>query len=239
MVKAAVICMVAMVATPIFAMELNIPFMNSRPFNLEAALYVGGIVTFACVVVITAAIATPFIAITGGAYVATAIAVAGVSLVAGVIGGLAAGLYQGGVDGIKIRENTGKMSKISNQLDITFIPKDDFPNQAKFFECFVIKYEEKNLNTKNLTVEKVEKKIIGTGEHDFYPTLELEINRWLAEKVLGDSENIKRRINVYMVPSPGDSVFKRIKDISQNRGKDRIEIVSIESKWVNAVEKIP
>ena len=78
-------------STLVFAASLT---DSLPPFDWTAAVVVGAIVVVAAAIILTGGIATPFIAVQMGAsYGGTALAVAGISLLTGLIAGGAAGFY--------------------------------------------------------------------------------------------------------------------------------------------------
>lgn len=209
-------------------------------FEPWTALTVGCVVAVTCLVIIGVAIALPGIAIVGGAsLLGTGCAVGGISLAVGIIGGVTAGLYKGHVDDIIIGINNQEVKKICNQLHIKFEPKKDQPEQAKPFECTIVTYMEENVAPKKLKFNVNNKHLEGKDADDFYPFIKHEISGWLAEKLSGDADKIKRRVIVYMAPFPGDSVFSRIADIVKEVGAERIEIESVLGPWKNATEDKP
>jgi hypothetical protein len=209
------------------------------PFDIQAAIWVGGAAIVVSAVVIGLAIAIPAIAIGGTLSFATAVSVAGVSLVVGVVCAGVAGLISGHIGDVKLKDREDKIKKISNQLHIKFEPIKGIPNNAKPFECTIITYIEEGIGSKSLSITQKKLEIKETDAADFYSLIERQINFWQAEKVLGDSDNLKRRIIVYMDPFPGDSVFSRIAEIAKKVGTEKFEIEQIFGPWKSAAADLP
>lgn len=81
------------------------------PFDIQAALLVGGAAIVVCAVGIGLAIAIPAIAITGTLSFATAVSIAGVSLLVGVVCAGVAGFVSGHIGDIKYKEQIDKIKK--------------------------------------------------------------------------------------------------------------------------------
>lgn len=211
------------------------------PFDIQAALLVGGAAIVVCAVVIGLAIAIPAIAITGTLSFATAVSIAGVSLLVGVVCAGVAGFVSGHIGDIKYKEQIGKIKKISNQLHIKFEPIKENPSNAKSFECTIITYTETGISSKSLgvTQKKLEIKTNDNDAAEFYSLIERQIILWQAEKVLGDSDKLKRRVIVFMDPFPGESVFNRIAEIVKKVGTEKIEIQQIFGTWKSAAADLP
>jgi len=209
-------------------------------FDIQAALWVGGVVLVAAAVVLVGAIVIPSIALAaGGTFVATTFAVAGYCVVVGVIAGVAAGFISGHIGDIKIEVRTKTIKLLSSQLHIKFEQIKERPSNAKPFECTIITYIPVGLNTQNLGITEKKTELKGEDAANFYSLIERQINFWQAEKVLGDSSNLKRRIIVYMDPFPGDSVFSRIAEIANKVGGEKVEIQQIFGTWKSAAPDLP
>lgn len=225
---------IAVVSIWIFALAL----WPLPSFDTNAAIWVGVTAVVVTAAVIVTAIAIPAIAIGGTLSLATAASVACVSLVVGVILAGVAGFVKGRIGDIKIQEEINKIKNISNQLHIKFEPIKENPSNAKPFECTIITYAETGIGSKSLGITQKKLEITANDATDFYSLIERQIIFWKAEKVLGDSDNLKRRVIVFMDPFPGESVFNRIAEIIKKIGYDKIEVQQIFGPWKSATSDL-
>jgi len=203
-------------------------------FDWQAALLVGAVVAAATAVVIVVAIATPFIAIEAGATIlATGLAIGGIALVTGIIGGIAAGFYKGHQSDIKYREQLERIARVSNQLDIYFSPSGD-PERAAPFQCTVVVYEETNLSRENLTVTTNKGEISEADSEEFYDAVNRQMEKWFTKEVLADKNGKARKVKVYMVPYPGEGIYERLKEMAEKNGIRPCVVSRIEARWTPA-----
>lgn len=201
----------------------------------QAALIVGAIVAVAVAALIFVAIATPFVAIQGGATViGTCLAVGAIALVAGAIAGIAAGLYWGREGDIKRQEQIESIKRISNQLDIFFEPSAD-PERAADFECTIVAYEEGDLSSQGPTVTTKKEKISAVNSEQFYGLLDERVKRWAARQVSGDEDGQPRRVKIYMHPYPGEGTYERLKQLVEQNPARPCVVIKVEGPWVSAV----
>jgi len=198
--------------------QFFIAFIKMPPFDWQAALFVGSILTLAAGAILVLAIATPFIAIqAGGTLLEAACAIGLISVATGLVGGLAAGFYWGNVGEIKRREQLEKVVIFSSQLDIYFDPSPNDPKQAAKFRCNLVSYEPTDLATSPTVTEK-RTSISATNADEFYQQVGREFKKWFAKSLAEDKGNTQRRVTVYMVPFPGDGVYERLKQLAGQSG---------------------
>lgn len=211
-------------------------WMGLPSFDVQAALIVGAIVAVATVVVIAVAIATPFIAIEGGAtIVGTCLAIGAIALVTGVVGGTAAGFYRGRQGDVKREEQIERIKRVSNQLDIHFEPSPTDPKRAADFQCTLVVYEETDLASYQPTVTTHKLRIEAANAAEFYRQVEREMRQWFSKKVGADADGQPRRVVVYMVPYPGEGVYDRIKELAEKNRVRRCVVKKVEGTWVSAL----
>lgn len=188
-------------------------------FDGQAAAIVGLVVAGAIVIVLVVAIATPFIAIAGGAtIVGTALAIGGIAVVTGAIAGTASGLYWGHQGDLKIARNKERVMQLSNHLDIRFEPSVDGKAMAAPFCCTLVTYDEAQ-GSKAVPVVKVNERFVVTNSSDeFYHAVDVELRRWFGKRVLGDERGLRRVVTVYMQPYPGEGVWDRLQSMAQEHG---------------------
>jgi hypothetical protein len=221
-----------MIATSsgLFAMSWPSP----PSFDWQAALIVGAIVAVTAAVVIAVAIATPFVAISGGAILGTCLAVGTIALVTGVIGGAAGGIYWGQQGDIKRQEQIESVKRVSNQLDIHFEPSTN-PNRAVDFQCMIVVYEETDLASRQPTVTTRKMKIDAVNSDEFYGQVDQQIKRWFTKQVAGDRDGQQRRVMVYMRPYPGEGIYERLKQLAEKNEVRRCVVNKVEGAWVSAL----
>ncbi|MCS6896441.1 MAG: hypothetical protein NZM29_00580 [Nitrospira sp.] len=204
-------------------------------FDWQAALIVGAIVAVGTVLVISVAIATPFIAIQAGATIlGTCVAVSGIALTIGVIAGLAAGFYWGRQGDIKRQEQIESIKRVSNQLDIHFEPSAD-PKRAADFQCTLVLYEETDLAARHPTVTMKTVKIIAANSEDFYGQVDQQMKTWFTKQVAGDIDGQPRRVIVYMNPYPGEGIYERIRQMAEKNEVRKCLVNKVEGAWVSAL----
>lgn len=210
-------------------------WMHIPSFDWNAALLVGAIVAVATVVVIAVAIATPVVAVQGGAtLLGTCLAIGGIALVTGICGGCAAGFYRGHQGDIKREEQLDNIKRVSNQLDIHFEPSAD-PKRAKDFVCFLVSYEETDLRSGVPTVTTKKVKIIASDSNGFYSQVQSQMKRWFNIKVSGDLDGQKRRVKIYMNPFPGEGIYERLMLLATMNEVRSCIVERSESAWVSAL----
>jgi|GEM_PF-1214650 len=212
-------------------------WLNLPSFDWKAAVIVGAIVTVAAVVILAAAIATPFVAIQAGAtLLGTAISVGTIALITGIIGGIAAGLYWGHQKDREQKEIIETIKRTSNRLDIYFEPSSDDPKQAAEFRCTLVIYEETMESSRpTATTKKV--KINAASNTEFFEQLDREMKRWFARQVEGDKDRQPRRVMIYMKPYPGEGIYERLKQLAEMNGIRKCIVNKIEGNWVSALRE--
>lgn len=202
-------------------------------FDWQAALFVGAIVAVATVVVIGVAIATPAVAIAGGAtYLGTAAAIGGIALVTGLIGGTAAGFHWGRQGDIKRHEQIESIKRVSNQLDIHFVPSTD-PKRAADFQCTLVVYEETDLASQQPTVTTKRLKVSAVNSDEFYGQVDQQMKKWFAKLVGGDADGQPRRLMVYMSPYPGEGIYERLKQMAEKNEVRKCIVNKVEGAWAS------
>lgn len=206
-------------------------------FDLQAAVIVGAIVAVAAVVVIAVAIATPFIAIAGGAtLLGTALAVGTIAIATGLIGGSAAGFYWGQQGDIKRQEKVETIKRVSNQLDLYFEPSAD-PTRAADFQCTLVIYEETDLASQEPTVTTKQVRVTAANSDEFYAQVETIMQKWFSKQVGGDSDGQPRRVKIYMTPNPGEGIYERLKQVSEKNEIRRTVVSKVEDTWHSALSQ--
>jgi len=183
-------------------------------FDYSAALWVGGITFVVVFLVIAAAVLLPFIAMTvagaGGWW-----AIGGIAFLGAVAAGCTAAYYKG-----KLLDKPGEIviildtiAKLSNQMQIHFEPSDGNSKQAADFKCVLVVYEEEGLKSKSPKCNQKKIKIEGATAQDFFQQVRQEMEIWLTQPVIADSEGRPRWIKIYMEPFPGEGTFQKLKDM--------------------------
>lgn len=202
------------------------------PFDIQAALFVGAIVTVVVAVVIIAAIATPFVAIQAGAtMIGTATAVAVVALVTGVIGGTAAGVFWGNQGNIEHSKHLERIAAQSNHLHITFNPSKSDPRRAADFECNIIVFRELELNSRPPRIKEETLQIQSESASEFYSLVGQQLEQWFATSVLADDTSTPRCITVYMMPTPGEGVYDRLRSLALEKGTREVAVQRVDGTW--------
>lgn len=203
-------------------------------FDPQAAILVGAIVAVAAVVVIAGAIAMPYIAIAHGAtLLGTALAVGAIAIAMGLIGGAAAGIYWGKQGDIKRQEQVESIKRVSNQLDVYFEPSAD-PMRAADFQCTLVIYEETDIASQQPTVTTKQVPVSATNSDEFYAQVETTMQKWFSKQVGGDSDGQPRRVTIYMTPNPGEGVYERLKQVSENQIRKAV-VSKVEDGWHSAL----
>jgi hypothetical protein len=179
-------------------------------FDWQAALVVAAVTVVGLVV----AIATPGIAIVGGGYLATAIAVVGIAAVTGA----ASGLYWGHQGDLKRKEITTQVMQLGNHLDIYFEPSTDDAAKAAEFRCTIVSNDEAVDRSGMPFVRENKRQFAANTGNEFYHAIDGELRRWFAKRVLGDEQNLPRIVTVYMRPHPGEGVWNRLQTMVQEYG---------------------
>lgn len=217
------------------SMLLAAGWLSLPSFDWQAALFVGAVVAVGTVVVIAVAIATPFVAIQAGAAIlGTCLAVGGIALATGVVGGTAAGFYWGRQGDIKRGQQIEEIARVSNQLDIYFKPSSD-PERAADFQCTVVVYEETDLDSRQpgVTTRKVE--ISAATSEEFYDAVKRQMEKWFTKQVVGDRKDLPRQVKVYMVPYPGEGIYERLKEMAERIGIRECVVNRSERRWTSAL----
>ncbi len=205
-----------LVEPPVF---VNVLALVLPSFDGQAAATVGFIVAAVTVLVLVAAIATPFIALAGGAsIVGTALAIGGIALVTGAVAGTASGFYWGQQGDLAIARNKERVIQLSNHLDICFDPAPDDKESASPFRCTLLTYEEAEGSAAVPVIEETKHVVAANDSHEFYSTIDTELRRWFGKPVLGDDRGLQRVVTVYMKPFPGDAVWDRLQAMVQEQG---------------------
>ena len=209
--------------------------MSWISFDWEAAVWVGAIVAVTAVVVIAVAVATPFVAIQAGAtLLGTCLTVGTIALGVGTIGGIAAGLYQGGLIDAERLVQIKNIQRISNQLDIHFEQTDD-PLRAAEFRCTLVIYDETDLASPIPVVTTKRQQISAANSVEFYDQVDRSLNMWTNKPVSGDKTDQPRRVIVYMKPFPGEVVYERLIKIAEKSPSPRCVVTRVEGTWVSAI----
>jgi hypothetical protein len=187
-------------------------------FDWQAAATVGGIVAISTVIALVVAIATPGIAIVGGGYLATAVAVVGIAAVTGTVAGGASGLYWGHQGDLKRQEITTQVMQLGNHLDIYFEPSPDDVAKAAEFRCTIVSNDEAVDGSGVPFVKENSRQVAANNGNEFYQAIDGELRRWFAKRVLGDEQNLPRIVTVYMRPHPGEGVWDRLQTMVQEHG---------------------
>jgi hypothetical protein len=205
-------------------------------FDWNAALIVGAIVAIGAVVVIAVAIATPVIAIQGGAtLIGTTLAVAGIGLVTGTVAGGAAGFYWGREGDLKRAEILEQVMKVSNQLDIYFEPLSGDPQMARNLSCTIVTYEEQGLDTKAPGVNVKKQQIKALNADDFFTEAEAKVQDWIARhKGAGRDGGPRLRVQFFMKPYPGETFYERLQPFCAQRG---CVISRTDGTWTSALDR--
>lgn len=204
-------------------------------FDWNAALVVGAIVAVGAVLVIAIAIATPVVAIQGGAtLLGTAFTVTCIGVVTGTIAAGAAGFYWGRAGDLKRAEVLEQVMKVSNQYDIYFEPKPGDPLEAKSLSCVLVKYVEQGLDTKTPGVLADKLSVKKDDADEFYKDVEARIQSWLNERKKADGDKRPRRIQFFMQPYPGETFYERIKAFCEKQG---CVVTRTNGGWVSALDR--
>jgi hypothetical protein len=204
-------------------------------FDWNAALIVGAIVAIGAVVVIAVAIATPVVAIQGGAtLLGTAITVAGIGILTGSLAGGAAGFYWGRAGDLKRAEVVEQIMKVSNQLDIYFEPLSGNPNIAQDQVCTIVTYEEKGLDTKAPDVQIHKDVIRNPNIDDFFADVEGKIQGWVKQHKASRGDQERLRVQIFMKPFPGDGVYDKLANFCTKQG---CVVSKFPGTWVSALDR--
>lgn len=219
----------------LFCANSSLLFAFSWPslpsFDWQAALIVGAVVAVAAIAVIGLAIATPLVAVQAGAtLLGTCLAVSGIAAATGIIGGVAAGVYWGHQGDIEIERQKDRIRRISNHLDMYFEPADD-PTRAADFQCNLVIYEEKGMNTRGPGVTERTLQIRAADSEEFYWQVDKELRRWFAKQVLGDTDELPRSVRVYMSPYPGEGIYERLEQLTKENANGKCQVHKIEGEW--------
>jgi hypothetical protein len=207
-------------------------------FDGQAALFVGAIVVLAVAVVIAVAVATPFIALQAGAtFLGTALAITGIALVSGLIGGTAAGVYWGRQADLKREEQIQSIMRVSNQLDIYFEPSAGDARRAADFECTLVVYEETDLASRQPSVTTRRFRVTATSSEEFYGQVDDQMKRWFGKRVEGDKDGHPRRVMIFMRPYPGEGIYERLKQIAEQNGSGGCVVHRTEGGWVSSLPR--
>lgn len=209
---------------------------NLPTFDWQAALFVGAIVVVAVVAVTVIAIATPFVAIQAGAtLIGTAVTIGAIALTTGVIGGVAAGFYEGGQADTDYKRRIVQIAGQSNQMQIRFLPSASDAASATDFQCEVVTYNEADLTSRPPRVEQEEFRITAASGSEFFSILKNKIEIWFAQNVLADQDGEPRRVTIFMEPYPGDGVYERIVELISQCDNRTSEVQRVNGPWRSAI----
>jgi hypothetical protein len=204
-------------------------------FDVGAALIVGAIVAVATVVVIGLAIATPFVAIAGGAtLLGTAIAVGVIAIATGIVGGAAAGLYWGRQGDIKRQEEIERINRAAGQLDIYFEPSMDDRTRAASFQCTLVIYKETDPTASGPAAVTRNIKVVEADSASFYRQVDEQVKSWLSKELQSDSDSRPRQVKIFMDPNPGEGVYERLRDIAEGSEARKVVVNKVEGAWNSA-----
>ena len=187
-------------------------------FDGQAALTVGAIVVVATVVVLVAAIATPFVAMSGGSVLATAGAIGGIAAITGAIAGAASGFYWGHEGDLKRAGRATEVARLSNRLDICFVPAELDEDRVVEFCCRIITRDEVVDPSGLPAVEENVRNVEAASSDEFYRIIDRELGRWFGKRVSGDDSNLRRIVTVYMQPNPGEGAWDRLETMVREYG---------------------
>jgi len=209
---------------------------NLPTFDWQAALFVGAIVVVAVVVVTVIAIATPYVAIQAGAtLIGTAATIGAIALITGVIGGVAAGLYEGGQADTEYKKSLVQIAGQSNQLQIRFLPSASDASSAADFQCEIVTYNEADLSSRPPKVEQEEFQITAASGSECFSILQDKLKIWFAGNVLADQDSEPRKVTIFMQPYPGDGVYERIVELVDQCEARTSEVQRVNGPWRSAV----
>jgi len=184
-------------------------------FDPDAALWVGGITFVVVCLVILAAALIPFIAMTVAGTLAGGVAIVGIAFLGAVAAGCTAGYIKGKLidDPANLAKTLDTIAKLSNQMQIHFEPSDGNSKQAADFKCVLVVYEEEGIKSKSPKCNQRKIKIERATAQDFFQQVRQEMENWLTQPVLADSEGRPRWLKIYMEPFPGEGTFQKLKDM--------------------------
>ncbi len=211
-----------------------VPALFAADFNFGHAAGATIVVALVVAAVLTVCVLLPGFALWGGAtLLGTAFAIATVSMVLGVAAGVYVGLRTGAQDARAQAEQVRQqrveeIRSISHRIDMYFEPREDDPEEAKDFVCWLVTYDETNPQD-----PEAHEQVIGRDIDQFYQLSQGYLEDWLTLRLGRDRQETHYELHVFMdEPFGGEGNFTRIKSIADQL---QLETKRHDAKWTSPV----